>query len=164
MDHLWALLRPGQPPPPELRFYANGLFVATRERIRARPRAFYIDLAERLAGARPSLCDVPDTRGRKSRDKVRKVGDCHLLEKLWHVVMGEEPLLPQGRRYDAARVGEARLRAGSAAPRSGSRLLDVGHMRCYDGWDNETAAPFSASWINRYSLLPSRKPKLPQHT
>ena len=46
----------GQPPPATIRFYANGIFAASSERIRAHPRSFYSRLLARFSGATALRC------------------------------------------------------------------------------------------------------------
>lgn len=107
----------GVTPPRAFRFYANGLFAVTRERIRRRPKRFYATLAARLAGETPSRCDGPDTRAMKGAAS-RLVGDCHVLEKSWHVLFGEGPTLPTPREYGP-------LRSPRIATRPGGRFYEV---------------------------------------
>ena len=90
----------------------NGLFAVTRERIRARPRAWYGEALARLSGHTRARCDGPDTRRRPGAD-ARLVGDCHVLEKAWHVVFGEDPTLPPPDAYNARRAPNQTLRAGA---------------------------------------------------
>jgi hypothetical protein len=101
----------GVTPPQRLRFYANSLFAVTRERIRARPRGWYAHMLSRLSGGAPARCDGPDTR-RRAGAATRLVGDCHVLEKSWHVVFGEDPALPPPREYDRMRAPNTTLRMG----------------------------------------------------
>ena len=101
----------GVAPPQSFRFYANGLFAVSRERIRSRPRAWYAATLARLSGAAPARCDGPDTR-RRAGAASRLVGDCHVLEKAWHVVFGEDPTLPAARTYDPQRAPNQTLRQG----------------------------------------------------
>ena len=126
---LWRRLAPTQPTPPRaIRFYANGLFVARADRIRSRPRALYAELAERLAGRAPSLCDVPDTRAHPPALRGRLVGDCHLLEKTWHIVLGEPAVMLAAQSYD--RVRTPQTTHGLPAPRVGGRFVDGGGGKC----------------------------------
>jgi hypothetical protein len=67
----------GVEPPASFRFWANGLFAVSRERVRSRPRAWYEDALARLSGRAPARCDGPDTR-RRSGAASRLVGDCHV--------------------------------------------------------------------------------------
>jgi len=129
---LWRRLEPTRPTAPRaLRFYANGLFVASRARIRSRPRALYAELAERLAGRQPSLCDVPDTRAHPPAQRSRLVGDCHLLEKTWHILLGEPAVMPAAQKYDRARAPHTP--GGLPAPRIGGRFVgDAGKCRQAD--------------------------------
>lgn len=101
----------GVAPPRAFRFFANGLFAVSRERVRARPRAWYAAAAARLSGSAPARCDGPDTR-RRAGASNRLVGDCHVLEKAWHVVFGESPILPAPHVYDALRAPNQTLRQG----------------------------------------------------
>ena len=64
-----------------------------------------------LGSAAPARCDGPDTR-RRSGAATRLVGDCHVLEKAWHVVFGEGATLPPASEYDALRAPNVSLRQG----------------------------------------------------
>ena len=115
------------PPPRRLRFYANGLFLASASRIRARPLALYERLLDRLEGRAPLRCvDARDKRlaayapwaNETSRLAPAEI-DCLMLEKLWHVLLGEQPVLPPpaeydagGGRYTAADIADAQRRGG----------------------------------------------------
>lgn len=101
----------GVAPPRAFRFYANGLFGVSRERVRKRPRAWYTAAAARLTGDAPARCDGPDTR-RRPGAASRLVGDCHVLEKAWHIVFGEPSSLPPAVAYDALRAPNQTLRQG----------------------------------------------------
>ena len=48
----------GVAPPRFFRFFANGLFAVSRERIRRRPRAWYAAVLARLSGRAPTRCDI----------------------------------------------------------------------------------------------------------
>jgi hypothetical protein len=103
----------GVAPPPSFRFYANGLFAVTRERIRARPRAFYAAMLGRLSGKDPARCsDGPDTRASRGSQRAARVGDCHVLEKAWHVLFGEPATLAPPHLYNAWRAPDRALRLG----------------------------------------------------
>ena len=99
----------GRPPPDRFRFYANGLFAASAERIRRRPLAYYQQLLDRLEGRAPLRCVNPrDVRQGAFAPWVNDTQhlapaeiDCLMLEKLWHVVMGERALMPRPSDYDA---------------------------------------------------------------
>ena len=84
----------------------RGLFAVTRARVLSRPRAFYERLAAELNGVERPTCDGADTRalGTVSKKARRSVGDCHLLEKLWHVLFGEPAELPPPRAYNPLRA------------------------------------------------------------
>ena len=115
------------PPPATFRFYANGLFAVTRERIRQRSRSWYADMVSRLSGRAPSRCDGPDTR-RRVGAATKLVGDCHVLEKSWHVLFGERPTLPAAHAYDGLRAPNVTLRGGDASTRL-SRLGTASAVR-----------------------------------
>ena len=76
-----------------------------------RPRSWYTATLGRLSGAAPARCDGPDTR-RRAGAASRLVGDCHVLEKAWHVVFGEEATLPPASAYDLRRAPNQTLRQG----------------------------------------------------
>ena len=97
--------------PQRLRFYANGLFAVSRDRIRRRPREWYAAALARLSGRAPARCDGPDTR-RRAGASNRLVGDCHVFEKAWHVVFGEEALMPPASVLDQRRAPNQTLRQG----------------------------------------------------
>ena len=101
----------GVEPPQFFRFYANGLFAVSRARIRSRSREWYGAMLERLSGRAPARCDGADTR-RLPGANSRLVGDCHVLEKAWHVLFGEQPTLPPASEYDAMRAPNSTLRLG----------------------------------------------------
>ena len=101
----------GVAPPRFFRFYANGLFAVSRERIRRRPRAWYARVLARLSGRVATRCDGPDTRRRPGAAQ-KLVGDCHVLEKAWHVLFGEAPDLPPAHVYDTLRAPNVTLRPG----------------------------------------------------
>lgn len=102
----------GVPPPERFRFYANSLFAVRRERILWRPKEWYERMLGALSGATPSRCDGPDTR-RRAGAATRLVGDCHVLEKSWHVVFGEPPMQPPPAEFNALRTPpNVTLRAG----------------------------------------------------
>lgn len=99
------------PTPSAFRFYANGLFAVTRERIRRHSREWYADAVQRASGRARARCDGPDTR-RRPGAATRLVGDCHVLEKAWHVMFGEPPTLPPPHLYDVQRAPNTTLRVG----------------------------------------------------
>jgi hypothetical protein len=99
-------------PPATFRFYANGLFAVTRARILQRPRAFYADMLERLSGRKPAWCDGPDTRSMNHSQQALRVGDCHVLEKAWHVLFGENGTLPPPTVYNPMRAPSHAVRVG----------------------------------------------------
>lgn len=107
-EALWRADLGVSTPPRSFRFYANGLFGVSRERIRARPREWYIRMLRALSGEAPSRCDGPDTR-RRPGATTRLVGDCHVLEKAWHVVFGEHPMQPKPERYNVLRSTPANV-------------------------------------------------------
>ncbi|KAL3895579.1 MAG: hypothetical protein SGPRY_013479, partial [Prymnesium sp.] len=88
----------GSLPPRRLRFFANGIFAVTAERIRQHPRSFYRELLSRLSGDAPLRCvDGKAYRAfhnRNSSGIVKAEVDCLVLEKLWHVMFGEPAMLP----------------------------------------------------------------------
>ena len=90
---------------------SNDLFAVSRARIRSRSREWYGTMLERLSGRAPARCDGADTR-RLPGANSRLVGDCHVLEKAWHVLFGEQPTLPPASEYDAMRAPNSTLRLG----------------------------------------------------
>jgi len=110
-------------PPAFLRFYANGLFAVTSERIRRRPLSFYRTLLARLSGASPALCDGPDVRGRGPGFRVTHVGDCHVLEKSWHVVFGEPAEMPAPADYNPTRLPGTPVRSSDNS--GGARYVEI---------------------------------------
>lgn len=132
--------RTSDAPPGFFRFYANGLFAATRRRIRAHPRALYAALLDRLEGRAPLRCVHPAAslgsraqsavpgwsreglHGRyvawtNSSRLVPAESDCLMLEKLWHVLLGEPAVMPPPAAYNA----QTRNYGGRAR---------VGHIKC----------------------------------
>ena len=131
-------------PPGFLRFYANGLFAATRRRIRAHPRTLYAAMLDRLEGRAPLRCVHPAaSRGGLGRSRevpgwsreglhggyvewsnssrlVPAESDCLMLEKLWHVLLGEPAVMPLPAEYNA----QLRNYGGGAR---------VGHIVCKPG-------------------------------
>ena len=89
--------------PGRIRFYANGLFAVSRDRVRSRPLGFYQAMLHRLSGRATARCDGPDTR-RRAGASSRLVGDCHVLEKAWHIVFQEPPELPPPHEYNQVRA------------------------------------------------------------
>lgn len=79
-------------PPRTVRFYANGIFGVTRERIRARPRSFYAELLTRFNGPEPLRCAAAE------------LDDCYVLEKVWHLIFGADAVLPPHSEYDELRA------------------------------------------------------------
>ena len=138
------LARTADAPPGFLRFYANGLFAATRRRIRAHPRALYAAMLDRLEGRAPLRCVHPAaSRGGLGRSRevpgwsreglhggyvewsnssrlVPAESDCLMLEKLWHVLLGEPAVMPLPAEYNA----QLRNYGGGAR---------VGHIVCKPG-------------------------------
>ena len=103
----------GVSPPKVFRFYANGLFAVARERVLSRPKAWYAEALARLSGRMQTRCDGPDTR-RQPGAPTRLVGDCHVLEKSWHVLFGEPHTMPNPIIYNALRApGNVSLRVGA---------------------------------------------------
>ena len=99
-------------PPNAFRFYANGLFAVARERVLSRPKTWYAEVLARLSGRAQARCDGPDTR-RQSGAPTRLVGDCHVLEKSWHVLFGEAHTMPTPTLYNALRApSNVTLRVG----------------------------------------------------
>ena len=117
----------GRPPPKFFRFFANGLFAASRKRIRARPRSLYASMLARLEGSAPLRCTHPaTTRHAKAAAGWGAKGlhgsfadwanssrvapaetDCLMLEKLWHVLLGEPAEMPPPAEYNARVRGHA---------------------------------------------------------
>lgn len=126
----------GQPPPHLFRFYANGLFAASAERIRRRPLHVYQMLLDRLEGRAPLQCvNARDRRQgafaawANDTDHISPAEiDCLMLEKLWHVLLGERAMMPPPSQYDAGggRYSETDI-AWSAA--RGGRLRQ-GRIQC----------------------------------
>lgn len=122
MPILKRLMGPTTPSPDFIRFYANGLFAVSRVRIRRRPLSFYQRFLSELSGSAEAACDGPDTRsfvptpttnctssipttctsGRHKR--LVTVGECHVLEKLWHVMFFEPLVCPPPLEYNAWRA------------------------------------------------------------
>ena len=117
----WQLLQGDAPPPARLRFYANSLFAVTRARIRQRSRGFYVALAAQFEGKANSTCDGPDTRSMGPLRGRKRVGDCHLLEKTWHVLFGEAAEMPPPLEYNPQRA------PALACPRA-KRMVDDGRF------------------------------------
>ena len=100
----------GRPPPSTFRFYANGLFAVSATRIRRRPLSLYEELLSRLEGRAPLRCVNPKDRRQGSyaawaneTDRIAPAEiDCLMLEKLWHVMMGEPSTMPPPADYDAS--------------------------------------------------------------
>mmetsp|Transcript_5936 Transcript_5936/g.17761 ORF Transcript_5936/g.17761 Transcript_5936/m.17761 type:complete len:439 (-) Transcript_5936:40-1356(-) len=69
--------------------YCCNQFLVHRERLVARPRELYERLVRLLKGELPLLC-VQDTK----YDARPGIAVSALLEHLWHVVLGEAPVLP----------------------------------------------------------------------
>ena len=65
----------------------------------------------RLSGRAAARCDGPDTR-RRAGAATKLVGDCHVLEKSWHVLFGEEAMLPPPAEYNLMRTPNATQRVG----------------------------------------------------
>ena len=131
-DEYWReFARTSDAPPDFFRFYANGLFAATRRRIRAHPRALYVSLLDRLEGRAPLRCVHPAAslgsraqsavpgwsreglHGRyvewtNSSRLVPAESDCLMLEKLWHVLLGEPVVMPPPAAYNAAELWRPR--------------------------------------------------------
>lgn len=106
------------------RFYANGLFAVRRDRILQRPKEWYARMLGALSGETPSRCDGPDTR-RRAGAATRLVGDCHVLEKAWHVVFGEDPMQPSPEELNALRAPP------NVSLRAGGRFVELTAMgRC----------------------------------
>jgi len=137
-DDYWReFARTSDAPPDFFRFYANGLFAATRRRIRAHPRALYAALLDRLEGRAPLRCAHPAaSKGSRavpgwsreglhgtyvewanSSRLVPAESDCLMLEKLWHVLLGEPAVMPPPAAYNA------QLRGYGGRAR-------VGHIKC----------------------------------
>lgn len=96
----------GRPPPSYFRFYANNLFAASRERIRAHPLSLYRTLLARFEGRAPMLCRSGLHRKiifweRSHMQLVPAEIDCLMLEKLVHVLFGEPALMPPQHEYNA---------------------------------------------------------------
>ena len=129
----------GQPPPTTFRFYANGLFAVSGERIRRRPRALYEQLLDRLEGRAPLRCLHPSNPQHAAYapwvNKTDRIApseiDCLMLEKTWHVLFGERATMPPPEEYnaDGGRFGVADLKWISS---HGSRIR-VSRIRCEEG-------------------------------
>ncbi len=126
----------GRPPPTTFRFYANGIFAASAERIRRRPRELYERLLDRLEGRAPLRCVHPsDPRHAayapwaNQTDRIAPSEiDCLMLEKTWHVLFGERATMPPPEEYNAVggRFSAADMEWSSS---HGSRLR-AGRIRC----------------------------------
>merc|ERR1712196_681553 len=69
--------------------YCCSQFVVHRDRLQARPQQFYERIVQYLLGQLPLACaqDV-------SYDARPRIAVSALFEHLWHVVLGEAPVLP----------------------------------------------------------------------
>lgn len=113
--------------PESFRFYANGLFAASADRIRAKPLSLYKAWLDRLEGREQLLCvdgnrykPVSSWANSSSHRRGPAEVDCLMLEKLWHVVFGERVMMPaphEYARWSAEYVAEnARSRAKLRKP------------------------------------------------
>ena len=94
-------------PPSMFRFYANGLFAVSRNRIHARPQHFYERLLNRFTGRAPLQC-IGGLHKRfvtwaNSTRHVPAEADCLMLEKIWHIIFGEQPVMPSSEKYNYLR-------------------------------------------------------------
>ena len=110
----------GAPPPDRVRFYANGMFAASADRIRRHPRAFYRRLLARFSGRTPLRCVDGNVfrpfHNRNASGVVRSEVDCLVLEKLWHVLLGEPPMMPPPAEYDQLRFPPSYLATVGSLP------------------------------------------------
>ena len=99
-------------PPTNFRFYANGIFAVSRERVRAHSRGFYKVLLDRHLGHASLIC-VGGARHQafatwaNSSALVRAEADCLMLEKIWHIAFGESPMLATPAVYNEMRFPTA---------------------------------------------------------
>ena len=80
----------GTTPPRAYAVYLNSQFGVTRDRVVARPLAFYESLLaefERIDGPETSCFTVSGPKAQPHR------GTCALFEYLWPTIMGETPIL-----------------------------------------------------------------------
>ena len=117
--------------PTRFRFYANGLFAVSRERVRAHPRSLYKLLLDRMLGREALACvggvHRPFASWANSTGLVRAEADCLMLEKMWHVFFGEDPTLAPPEIYNEMRFPKAYR--DKYAP---GRSVRAGRIECTD--------------------------------
>lgn len=133
------------PIPRFFRFYANGVFITTRERIWQRSFKFYFSLLARLSGESSALCHGPDTWHSSHFGDCRlsdckllsQVGDCHLLEKAWHVMFGEPAEMKIPHEYNSMRLAGLNVQPGTvryiASSKDPSKCTDGRHTYDFNG-------------------------------
>lgn len=97
--------------PERFRFYANGLFAVSRDRVRAHPRSRYKLLLDRMLGRAPLACVGGVHRAfapwANASGLVRAEADCLMLEKMWHMFFGEDPTLAPPDTYNEWRFPQS---------------------------------------------------------
>lgn len=117
--------------PTHFRFYANGLFAVSRERVRFHPRSLYKMLLDRMLGRHPLACIGGAHRAfapwANSSGLVRAEADCLMLEKTWHILFGEDPTLAPPQAYNDWRFPSAyRIEHAHGKP------VRAGRIECAD--------------------------------
>lgn len=124
----------GAAPAERVRFYANGIFSVTAERVLRHPLRFYEQLLERFAGRAPLHCVDGSSflpfHERNTTGIVRAEVDCLTLEKLWHVLFGEHPMMPIPAKYDEMRFPESYLLSIAAVGNKHNVRPISGHQVC----------------------------------